>query len=296
MNSNKPALNQKLHSFSVDSEIVYFKNQTESSSSMSIPFSISKDVIHLSFCLQGSVDFIFAGGHYVKKLIQGSSFIIYNPQVDLELNLTCEPNTRIVVFHIHIEKMHKLFLPGDENLHFLHREHINKKFYKEKEIQPNVYSVLEQMYFANSPDNTKMLYLKGKTLELLSLFFGSTENKSYESCPFLYDENNVEKIRKARQIIQERMLNPPTLKELALEIGLNEYQLKVGFKNIYGSPVFQYLNDFKLEKSKNMLQTGKFKVNEVATEIGYVNPSHFIAAFKKKFGYTPKKFLMSIAR
>jgi AraC-like DNA-binding protein len=43
-----------------------------------------------------------------------------------------------------------------------------------------------------------------------------------------------------------------------------------------------------------MLQSGKYKVNEVASAIGYTNPSHFIAAFKKKFGYTPKKFLLSI--
>jgi AraC-like DNA-binding protein len=41
-----------------------------------------------------------------------------------------------------------------------------------------------------------------------------------------------------------------------------------------------------------LLDTGKYKVNEVAFQIGYTNPSHFIAAFRKKFGITPKKYLM----
>ncbi len=280
--------------FVVDDNMLIIKNLKDEGALTEVPINITQNVIHISFCLEKEAEFVFAGGHYRKKLAQGSSFIIYNPQNALFLNIVLPPGGRIVIFHIDIQRMHKLFLPEDENLHFLSRENIDKKFYNEKEIIPSVYSVLEQIYFLNSPENTKSLFIKAKGLELLSLYFGTTENKSYESCPFLYDENNVEKIRNARQILQYRMLNPPSLKELALEIGLNEYQLKVGFKNIYGSPVFQYLNDYKLEKAKTMLYTGKYKVNEAAYQIGYSNPSHFIAAFKKKFGFTPKKFLLSL--
>jgi len=48
--------------------------------------------------------------------------------------------------------------------------------------------------------------------------------------------------------------------------------------------------DSKLQKSRLLLDSGRYSVNEVAFQIGYQNPSHYIAAFKKKFGTTPKKY------
>ena len=90
------------------------------------------------------------------------------------------------------------------------------------------------------------------------------------------------------------MANPPQLKELAREVGLNEYQLKAGFKNIYGSPVFQFLTDYKMEHARKLLDSGTYKVNEVGFMVGYSNSSHFIAAFKRKFGITPKKYSMAL--
>ncbi len=100
----------------------------------------------------------------------------------------------------------------------------------------------------------------------------------------------MERIREAKKIVVEKMADPLTLPELAREVGLNEYKLKEGFKNIYGKTVFQFLNDFRLDTAHHLLDSGK-KVNEAAFDIGYANPSHFIAAFRKKFGVTPKKYV-----
>jgi len=75
---------------------------------------------------------------------------------------------------------------------------------------------------------------------------------------------------------------------------LNEYQLKAGFKEIYGNSVFGlFCWIHKLDHARVLLDTKKYQVNEVAYQLGYTNPSHFIAAFKKKFGVTPKKYLMA---
>ena len=60
--------------------------------------------------------------------------------------------------------------------------------------------------------------------------------------------------------------------------------------------VFGYLLEHKLDHARVLLDSAKFQVNEVAYQIGYANPSHFIAAFKKKFGVTPKKYLMNLSR
>ena len=110
-----------------------------------------------------------------------------------------------------------------------------------------------------------------------------------EQCPFLVDEENVDKIKKAKGIIIARMAEPPTLKDLAQEVKLPINKLKEGFKQIYGESVFSFLFEYKMEVARQLLANWHTNVNEVGLKVGYSTSSHFIAAFKKKYGITPKK-------
>ena len=74
-----------------------------------------------------------------------------------------------------------------------------------------------------------------------------------------------------------------------------EHKLKEGFKQIYGDSVFSFLFDYKMEVARKLLESGEHNVNEVGHKIGYSTSSHFIAAFKKKYGTTPKKYIMSLS-
>ena len=100
--------------------------------------------------------------------------------------------------------------------------------------------------------------------------------------------------KQAKEIIIEEMNNPPGLQELADQVGLNLKKLKMGFKQIYGDTVYGFLFDYKMECARKLLDSGSYNVNEVGLKIGYSTGSHFIAAFKKKFATTPKKYLMAI--
>jgi AraC-like DNA-binding protein len=138
------------------------------------------------------------------------------------------------------------------------------------------------------------LYYKGKGYELLSLFFNRSEDPNAEHCPFLIDEENVLKIKKAKEIIIANMAEPPSLEELAEQVNLSLKKLKMGFKQIYGDTVYGFLFDYKMDYARQLLDSGSYNVNEVGLKIGYSTGSHFIAAFKKKFGTTPKKYLMNL--
>ena len=69
--------------------------------------------------------------------------------------------------------------------------------------------------------------------------------------------------------------------------------LKEGFKQVYGNTVFGFLFDYKMSIASKMLTTKNYNVNEVAHHLGYSTASHFITAFKRKFGTTPKRYLNS---
>lgn len=102
------------------------------------------------------------------------------------------------------------------------------------------------------------------------------------------------KIKKAKDIIISRMSEPPSLQDLANEIGLTLKKLKEGFKQIYGDTVYGFLFDYKMEQARRLLESNQYNVNEVGLKIGYSTSSHFIAAFKKKFATTPKKYISSL--
>jgi AraC-like DNA-binding protein len=226
---------------------------------------------------------------------EDQSLLLYNTQVDLPLNADVYPNTWMVSLVMSIQKFHSLFSQQAEHIPFLSKEFEDKKYYTQELITPPIAVVLSQLMNYNVHPTIMDLYVKGKVYELIALYFNKTDNSALEQCPFLVDEENVKRIRKAKDIILQRMTEPPTLPALAEEIGLSLKKLKEGFKQIYGDSVYSFLFDYKMEYARKMLETNQYNVNEVGLKVGYSTSSHFIAAFKKKYGTTPKKYLMSQA-
>lgn len=252
---------------------------------------IDASYIQFHFCLKGDLDFIFNEGNYSLNLSTNKFLILYNPKKDLPVNISLKSNSIFISALISINKFHKLFSQDGHKIDFLSGDNSNQKYYKELEINNSMLLVLNQMLKYRTSSITKDLYLKSKIYEIFSLIFNSENNNEDEKCPFILNDDQLRKIRLAKDIILERFNEPPTLVELSEEINLGLRQLKQGFKETYGKPVFQYLLDYKMDKAAKLLSEGKYNVNEVSIELGYSNSSHFIHAFKKKFGITPLSFI-----
>jgi AraC-like DNA-binding protein len=218
---------------------------------------------------------------------------LYNTQKDLPLNLELAPKSWLLSVVMTIRKFHSLFSSEAEYIPFLSAENQEKKYYAQEPVNPAIAVILSQVMNYSLHPSIKQLYIKGKVYELISLYFNRVEDADLEQCPFLADEENVRRIRKAKEIMISRMAEPPTLNELSKEIGLSLKKLKEGFKQIYGDSVYGFLFDYKMEYARKMLETGRYNVNEVGLKVGYSTASHFIASFKKKYGTTPKKYVSS---
>lgn len=272
--------------------LLEFKN--ESNQTLRFERDIDSTFIQLHFCIKGSSKFLFNSGSYTFDVLDKRSIILYNPQRKLPINLEIHPKTTLISLVIPIEKFHSLFSKEAGYIPFLSEENSNKKYYDDVEIKPTVLIVLQQIINSSVNSSIRDLYVKGKIYELLSLHFQQDDSTLGEYCPFLVDEQNVIKIRKAKDIIIANMSEPPSLQELANQIGLNIKKLKEGFKQIYGDTVYSFLFDYKMEHARRLLESNQHNVNEVGLKVGYSTASHFIAAFKKKFGTTPKKYVMSL--
>ena len=278
----------------IEDDFILIRFQNDKNEPFHVEKQISQGLIQFHFGIKGRAKFIFNQGNYTLDLKEEKALLLYNPQKELPLNLFLEPQTWVISVIISIKKFHALFSTEASYIPFLSGENQDKKYYNESDISPSMAIVLSQLFHYNLHPNIKNLYYKGKGYELLSLYFNRSEDPDAEQCPFLIDEENVMKIKKAKEIVIANMAEPPGLQELADQVGLNLKKLKMGFKQIYGDTVYGFLFDYKMECARKLLDSGSYNVNEVGLKIGYSTGSHFIAAFKKKFATTPKKYLMAI--
>ena len=281
-------------SYNVDEGIILLKQSNDTDVESNYNYSIDKDYIQFHFCLKGFSKFLFNKGSYVFNVKNENSILLYNPDKELPIDLLLDSKSQVLSILISIKKFHGLFSNEADQISFLNNDNIGNKLYKEKNIGPMIAIILNQMYQQSMDLTMYRLYLRGKVFELMSLYFSKDKEMDIEQCPFLADDNNIKKIKLAKEIIISRMIEPPTLIELSKEVDISLKKLKQGFKQVYGSSVFSFLLDYKMQVSKRLLSSGNYNVNEVALKIGYSTATHFINAFKKKFGTTPKKYLMSI--
>ncbi|NMH25738.1 helix-turn-helix domain-containing protein [Flavobacterium solisilvae] len=279
----------------IDDDFILIRFQNDTDAATVIERPVTMGLIQFHFGLKGKAKFSFNQGSYNLDLNEEKCLLFYNPQKELPLNVEVAPKSWLISVLISIKKFHGLFTTDAEHIPFLSQENQDKKYYNESDISPSMAIVLNQMFHYNLNPSIKNLYYKGKGYELLSLFFNRNEDPNAEQCPFLIDEENVLKIKKAKEIIIANMAEPPGLEELSEQVNLSLKKLKMGFKQIYGDTVYGFLFDYKMDYARQLLDSGSYNVNEVGLKIGYSTGSHFIAAFKKKFGTTPKKYLMSLS-
>ncbi len=270
------------------------KAQNDTIGNVQVMHHVDRSYIQFHFCAKGKAQFLFNQGSYQLEVSDENSLLLYNTQRDLPIHLQLSPDTYVLTMVMSIGKFHSLFSEDANHIPFLSDSFEEKKYYAQEVMMPAMAVVLSQLMNYNLHPSIKELFVKGKIYELIALYFNKSADADLEQCPFLADEDNVRRIKMAKDIILQRMAEPPTLAELSDEIGLSLKKLKEGFKQIYGDSVYGFLLDHKMDLARKMLESGKYNVNEVGLKVGYSTSSHFIASFKKKYGTTPKKYLSGI--
>lgn len=278
----------------IDDDFICIRFKNESNQKHTIEREFSQNLIQFHFVLKGRGVFSFNQGAYQMPVEEEFGVTLYNPQKNLPIHLEVAPESWVISVIISLKEFHSLFATEAEFIPFLNKEMKDKKHYAVAPITPSMQVVLYQIMNFNLNTSVKKLYYKSKVYELFSLLFNKPEED--EHCPFRTDKEDEQKIQHAKNILIENITEPPTLQELADAVGVNIKKLKEGFKQLYGETVYSFLLDYKLEYARKLLDSGTYNVNEVGVKVGYSTASHFIAAFKKKFGTTPKKYLTSLGR
>jgi len=221
---------------------------------------------------------------FLKRHADSISLTCQFSGLDCNLTFTDTPISYDIEFVFHNDYLKK-FSPQqrfDFNQFPEHQQH---------DICCNTQMILHDIINCKLQGAFRNMFLESKALSLLLCFQKccAVNQTDCASCKFLTKPIEKEKILKAREIILKRLNNPPTIPELSIQIGINQCYLKKGFKELFGSTVYDFVQEQRMLRAKLLLTTTDFTVSEVADKIGYSSASNFSSAFKKFTGVFPSE-------
>lgn len=150
------------------------------------------------------------------------------------------------------------------------------------------FNTLSQIQTPDIADSLKVHYLRSKVKELVLLTLSDHLVKPFTKRA-VTNKIDHERLHELKGYISKEYMASHSLEGLSKKFLLNEFKLKAGFKELFGTTVFKYIQTLRLDFAHALLLNNALTIGEVATVIGYDSDAAFIRAFKIRFGYTPGK-------
>ena len=179
---------------------------------------------------------------------------------------------------------------SNEVLAFTH----NISFSKTLPLCGKTRMAIEALLNHNYTDTLENIFINAQTqiLLLYSMDCMLGDKEEVFTCKFLANEADRDKITKAREVLLQHIGEPLTIKELSRKVAINECYLKKGFKEMFGTTIFDFYQSQRMEHAKYLLYDKGLSVTEVSMLLGYSSISHFSTAFKKHTGIKPCELLL----
>lgn len=176
---------------------------------------------------------------------------------------------------------------------------LKQQFYKM--MTPRRADAKSYNYFSKILDNNMQGSLRRTYLDSLGKMMLTEFWQEHVISPLETDNLNdsyprfeQEALKRARAILSENFIDPPTISELARMAAVNEHKLKTGFREMFGKTVYEFIRGVRMENARHMLENPELSIGEVAGRVGYVNASHFARAFRREYGVNPKEFRIGV--
>ena len=102
-----------------------------------------------------------------------------------------------------------------------------------------------------------------------------------------YQDELLEKIL---SYIDETIYEPVTIAEICQKFSLSRSSLQILFKENLEQPPKKYINELKLEKSRQMICENRYTISEIALMLGFNSIHYFSRAFTQKYGMAPSEY------
>jgi len=147
---------------------------------------------------------------------------------------------------------------------------------------------LEDMQACDLEGHSRRLFIRSKAIEILCHAFKAMAQEESFGSPET-SALTTRSVLKAQRLLAENFVTPPSLEDLAHEVGLSRSSLCVGFRQIVGQTVYDYIADRRMEHAFTLLNQRDTSITQIAYAVGYSHPSSFSMAIQRRFGTTPSE-------
>jgi AraC-like DNA-binding protein len=149
-------------------------------------------------------------------------------------------------------------------------------------------AIIQQIAACPYDGTLKKLFLEARFLDLFI-----EQQALLTQPPYRATSRDRDTLYAIRTFLDQHYAAPPGLLALARQFGTNDFKLKKGFKELFGTTVFGYVAERRLAVAQQLLILTSQSVQEVATAVGFTNPAHFATAFRRRFGHSPSQLRRS---
>jgi AraC-like DNA-binding protein len=131
----------------------------------------------------------------------------------------------------------------------------------------------------------RSLFLESNALSLVIEVARLLKEKQHLTA--LIGKRHYDRVMQARDILDASLAAPPKTVDLARQVGINVTSLRANFRTVFGTTIFGYIRDQRLEMARLLLLEYGLKVAEAGYKVGFSNPAAFAAAYRRHFGHPP---------
>jgi AraC-like DNA-binding protein len=142
--------------------------------------------------------------------------------------------------------------------------------------------------FYSAPPALKESYIRLKLIELL-MFLSSAEPRDQERRHYFY-KTRVDIVKAIRDHLTANLDKRFTLPELSQLFDIPLTAMKNCFRTVYGSPIGEYMREYRLQAAAVLLCETEEPISEIATRVGYDSHTKFTAAFRAYAGVVPSEY------
>jgi AraC-like DNA-binding protein len=144
---------------------------------------------------------------------------------------------------------------------------------------------LDDLHGCTLDGHSRRLFIRSKAVEILCHAFEA----------LALDESGASStvaargVTKAQRLLDDNFVCPPSLDDLAQEVGMSRSGLCAAFRQIVGQSVYDYIQDLRMGQALGLLAERSASITEIAYAVGYTYPSSFSVAIQRRFGATPRE-------
>lgn len=200
--------------------------------------------------------------------------------------------TRFVCVFIHRESLKALYAGGEHELpavlqSFLEGS-LQRAVARTLPLGAALLRCLEDVHASALEGLRRRLFLQSKAVEILCQAIEAFEHSESFGSPDT-TRLTARGVMKAQRLLMENFVTPPSLEDLAHEVGLSRSGLCAGFRQILGQSVFDYTQDLRMQHALSMLNERNVSISQIAYAVGYNRASSFSVAVQRHFGVTPSE-------